>query len=241
MVSSDASRPRAPLTVALAQPRLVAGDVKANAAAHVEAIRAAGARLVVFPEMSMTSYVFSAPSVALDDPVWEPIVEACAETESVALVGAPVAAPDGRASIATVAVNAAGPATVYRKINLHGDEHDHFACGEHPAVFPIDGWRLGLAICRDTSVDAHVADTAALGIDAYVGATLDLPSRATARDERMAKLAAAYGIWVAGSCFAGVAGDFGEGAGGSAVWDAHGSLVAQADDRSGRIVTTTLI
>jgi predicted amidohydrolase len=241
MVSSDTSRPRSPLTVALAQPRLVAGDVKANAAAHAEAIRAAGTRLVVFPELSMTSYVLSAPAVALDDPVWEPIVEACAQSESVALVGAPVAAPDGRAYIATVAVDAAAPATVYRKINVHGDEHDHFACGEHPVAFAIAGWRLGLAICRDTSVDAHVADTAALGIDAYVGATLDSPSRAAARDERMAKLAAEYGIWVAMSCFAGDAADFGAGAGGSAVWDAHGSPVAQADDRPGRIATATLI
>jgi predicted amidohydrolase len=240
MVSSSVSRPRSPLTVALAQPSLVAGDVKANAAAHVEAIRAAGSRLVVFPELSMTSYVLSAPAVALDDPVWAPIVEACAATASVALVGAPVADTDGRAYITTVAVDAGGPATVYRKINVHGDEHDHFAPGERPAAFAIDGWRLGLAICRDTSVDAHIADTAALGIDAYVGATLDSPSRAAARDERTAALAAEYGIWVAMSCFAGDAADFGQGAGGSAVWNPHGSLVAQAGDRPGPIVTATL-
>jgi predicted amidohydrolase len=240
MVSSSASVPRSPLTVALAQPPLVAGEVKANAAAHVEAIRAAGTRLVVFPELSMTSYVLSAPAVSLEDPVWAPIVAACAETESVALVGAPVTDPDGRAYIATVAVDAAGPATVYRKINLHGDEHDRFACGERPVVFEIDGWRLGLAICRDTSVDAHVADTAALGVDAYVGATLDSPSRAAARDERMAKFAAEYGIWVAMSCFAGDAADFGQAAGGSAVWDSDGALVARADDRPGSTVTATL-
>jgi hypothetical protein len=49
----------------------------------------------------------------------------------------------------------------------------------------IDGWRVGQGICKDTTIDEHVADTAALGVDVYLdefgrdlgiaGATTSLP------------------------------------------------------------------
>jgi predicted amidohydrolase len=44
------------LVVAAVQPCVVGGDVDANFASHVEAILQADARLVVFPELSLTGY-----------------------------------------------------------------------------------------------------------------------------------------------------------------------------------------
>ncbi len=79
------------LSVAAAQPVCVAKDVVANAHAHADAIRAADARVVVFPELSLTGYELDADVVAPDDPGLAPIVEACAACDAVALVGAPVA------------------------------------------------------------------------------------------------------------------------------------------------------
>jgi predicted amidohydrolase len=75
---------RGPLSIAVAQPVCVAFDVAANAVTHAETIRSAGARVVVFPELSLTGYQFDAPAIALDDPRLEPIVEACAAAGSVA-------------------------------------------------------------------------------------------------------------------------------------------------------------
>ncbi|MBY8850513.1 hypothetical protein [Saccharothrix longispora] len=46
--------------------------------AHAEAVRAARARVVVFPELSLTGYHFDAPVVSPDAPA--PLVAACAET-----------------------------------------------------------------------------------------------------------------------------------------------------------------
>ncbi|WP_376768576.1 nitrilase-related carbon-nitrogen hydrolase, partial [Pseudonocardia pini] len=51
------------LAVAAAQPACVARDVAANARGHAEAVRAAGARVVVFPELSLTGYELDAPAV----------------------------------------------------------------------------------------------------------------------------------------------------------------------------------
>lgn len=47
---------REPLPIAVAQPLCVPYDVAANAAAHAAAVRSAGARVVVFPELSLTGY-----------------------------------------------------------------------------------------------------------------------------------------------------------------------------------------
>ena len=52
---------RTPLRLAVAQPPCVPLDVAANARAHAAAVRAAGARVVVFPELSLTGYELDAP------------------------------------------------------------------------------------------------------------------------------------------------------------------------------------
>ncbi len=87
---------RAPLTVAAVQPACAASDVAANAGSHAAAIRAARSRLVVFPELSLTGYELDAQPVPLDEAALDPIIDACRETGSVALVGAPI---DGRRPI----------------------------------------------------------------------------------------------------------------------------------------------
>jgi predicted amidohydrolase len=55
--------PRRPLSVAAAQPACVGYDIAANAAAHAAAVRAAAARVVVFPELSLTGYELDAAVV----------------------------------------------------------------------------------------------------------------------------------------------------------------------------------
>lgn len=81
------------MSIAVAQPRCVAYDVTANAVAHAEAVRAADARVVVFPEMLLTGYELDAAPVSPDDERLAPIGAACAETGTLALVGAPVSGP----------------------------------------------------------------------------------------------------------------------------------------------------
>src|ERR671914_735218 len=97
-----------PLSVAAAQPACEAYDVAANARRNATAIRKAAARIVVFPEMSLTGYEPDAPTVSVDDPRLRPIVEACSEADAIALVGAPVADDSGRRYIGMLRVDASG-------------------------------------------------------------------------------------------------------------------------------------
>lgn len=163
---------REPLTVAAVQPVWAGADVLANVREHAQAIEKADVRLVVFPEFSLTGYDLDAPSLPADDHRLRPLVDACRVAGSVALVGAPIRHEDGRDYIATLAVTGDGVTVAYRKMWLHGAEFDRFSPGDKPAVVTVDGWRLGLAICYDAAVPQHAADSAALGIDAYVASTL---------------------------------------------------------------------
>ena len=147
-----ASGPAPTLTIAVAQPALTSCDVAANARAHAEAVRSAQARVVVFPELSLTGYELDAPAIGVSDDRLRPIVEACAETGSMALVGAPVATDGDAEYIALLAIHGDGVSVAYRKVWLGDNEATRFTPGSGPAVLEVDGWRLGLAICRDTGI-----------------------------------------------------------------------------------------
>ncbi|MEW1908427.1 carbon-nitrogen hydrolase family protein [Kitasatospora sp. NPDC085895] len=136
---------RNPLAVAVVQPVWAGPDVLANAERHAQAIEESEARLLVFPELSLTGYDLEAQPLAVDDSRLRPITEACRSTGAVALVGAPVRDPDGREYIATPAVTGEDTTPAYRKMHLHGPESDRFTPGAEPVVLTVDGWRLGLA------------------------------------------------------------------------------------------------
>ena len=229
------------IVVAVAQPACVSLDVAANALAHAAAIRAASARVVVFPELSLTGYELDAPNVDAGDPRLAPITAACADTGALALVGAPVAGEAGRRHIALLAVDGSGASVAYRKTWLGGSEADWFAPGDGPAVLEVDGWRLGLAICKDTGVPQHASDTAELGIDVYVAGTCESAEDATRQDERARRIATDHDVWVAFASFAGpTGGGYTDTAGRSGIWSADGAAVVQAGRGAGEVVRTTL-
>ena len=230
-----------PLVIAVVQPVCTPYDVAANALTHAVMVRAAGARVVVFPELSLTGYELDAPAIGVDDPRLTPLVEACAEVGSLALVGAPVAGDAGGAHIAMLAVNRTGVTVAYRKMWLGGAEPDRFAPGDAPAALEVDGWRLGLAICKDTGSPRHASDTAALGIDAYVAGVLESEEDAAVPADRARRVATDHHVWVAIASFAGsTGGGYDRAAGGSGIWGPDGVAIAQAGPETGAMVSATL-
>src|SRR5918911_308777 len=148
---------RAPLAIAVVQPLHEPGNLAGNARQHADAVERAGARVVVFPELSLTGYDLDADAVRLDDDALAPLVRACTATGSIALAGAPVADDaDGGVSIATLRVDADGVRVAYRKTYLGTAERVRFRPGPGPLTTQIGGWRTGLGICKDTGVPEHV-------------------------------------------------------------------------------------
>lgn len=231
---------RTPLRIAVVQPLCRSHDVAGNARVHAATVRAAGVRVVVFPELSLTGYELDAAPVDPADVRLAPLVAACAETGSVALVGAPVAGPD-RPYLGILAVDGGGARPAYRKMWLGGAEPQRFAAGPEPAVFEVDGWRLGLAICKDTGVPGHAAATVARGADAYLAGVLESAEDAAVPAERARRIATTHGVWVAVASFAGTTGGgYREAAGGSGIWAPDGSPVGRAGRGPGELVRATL-
>ena len=232
---------RSPLTVAAVQPACAAYDVAANAVTHAETVRAAGARVVVFPELSLTGYELDARAVALDDAALAPLVAACAATGTLALAGAPVQDQDGRAFIATLGVDGDGVRVAYRKSWLGDSEAARFAPGDGPTVLEVDGWHLGLGICKDTGAAQHTVGTAALGIDVYLAGLVHRPQELPEQEARAVVIARTCRAYVVFASFAGPTGDVFTGtAGSSAIWSPDGLAIARTGPDVGGTAVATL-
>ena len=232
---------RGELRITVAQPRLVSNDVAGNVRVHAAVIRDAQADVVVFPELSLTGYELDAPTVSPFDDVMEPIVDACAATGAVALVGAPAIDDWCEPTIATLAFSPDGVSRwrAYEKQWLGDAETERFVPGRAPATIEVLGWRLGLAICKDTRIPQHAAATAALGMDLYVAGITEADPLAP--EQRARRVAAEHGVWVAIASFAGpTGGGFERTAGRSGIWRPDGTAVAQAGAEPGEIVRATL-
>ena len=198
----------APLTVSVIQYAALDGGIDANAREHVRLIEDAdshGARLVVFPELSLTGYDlpllrgggrFHAGDqwVAPGDRRLDPIREICRRTGITAVVGAPFRERDGTPRLASLAVHPNGTEDAGFKTHLHGDERSLFEAGQEPLLLDVDGWKIALAICFDAAHPAHSGAAAAAGADVYAvsalytqeeGHRLGLHLGARAMDNRM--------------------------------------------------------
>ena len=145
------------LRVALAQIDSTVGDINGNAAKIREGIsraHAAGAQLVVFPELSLTGY--PPEDLLLKTHFLEATEAALGELASevegiVALVGYPERADDVYNAAAVLADG--GVAAVYRKVYLPNysvfDEQRYFQSSDQGALIELNGVPIGLTICED--------------------------------------------------------------------------------------------
>jgi predicted amidohydrolase len=232
---------RSPLKIAAAQPACVTNHVHANALEHADLIRSAEARVVVFPELSLTGYDVDVRALSTDDEALRPVADACAETGTVALVGAPVEGEAGEMHIAMLRVSGTGIDVVYRKSYLGGDEPSRFTGGNGAVAIDVDGWRIGLGICKDTGVEQHIADIAALDVDAYIAGLLHRRDQLDIQEKRAVRIAQACEAYVAFASFAGpTGGGYDQTAGVSSIWAPNGKLLARAGSEPGGIAVTVL-
>jgi 5-aminopentanamidase len=135
------------------------GALEANRRATVSAIEeaaAAGAELVVLPELAISGYVFSGADEAHEcaEPAAGPTTEAwqgAAERTGCTVVGGLCELDgSGRLRNSAVVVDASGLLAVYRKLHLWGRETLMFVAGdEPPPVVETGCGRIGVGICYD--------------------------------------------------------------------------------------------
>jgi predicted amidohydrolase len=138
-------------------------------------------------------------------------------------------------------VDAAGVQVVYRKTWLGGAEPDQFTPGDGPTVLELDGWRLGLGICKDTGAAQHTPGTAALGVDAYVAGLVHRPEELPEQEARAVVIARTCRAFVVFSNFTGPTGHgYSQTAGSSAIWSPAGPAISRNGPDVGELARATL-
>jgi NAD+ synthase (glutamine-hydrolysing) len=187
------------MQLAIAQLNQTVGDLPANARRILDAAargRAAGASLVVTPELSLCGY-------PPEDLVLRPaFIAACAGelaalaaevTEGVLVVGFPEL-HGGLRHNAMAVIRDGRVEHVYRKQCLPNytvfDEQRYFAPGNAPCVFDVDGVRFGLVICEDVWFPAPAARANGAGAQVLLvanGSPYHTRQQALRRDQAAAR------------------------------------------------------
>ncbi|SEK87408.1 carbon-nitrogen hydrolase family protein [Streptacidiphilus jiangxiensis] len=232
--------PTGPLTVAAGQAACTALDLVANAATAADLVRRAadrGADLLVLPELFLTGYEL--PGITADpdrhtsgaaDPRLDPLREACAHHRTALVVGAPTRTESGALHISALAFDRDGNvAATYDKQHATPSERAAgFSAGSCGATVVLDGWRLGLSICFDSSFPEHARAAALDGCHAYLnGAMFSGPFAAKAGGFLFPARAMDNTSYTVLANHCGPSGPY-VGGGRSAIWGPLGELLADA-------------
>jgi predicted amidohydrolase len=233
-----------PATVRAASVRLapVLGDPAASLArstAAIEEAAAAGARLVVLPELASSGYRFADAdqAAAAAEPIPGPTTDgwtALAHRLEVVIVGGVCELdPDGALRNSAVVVDGSGVRAVYRKLHLWGTEPDLFVAGDAPApVVDTAVGRIGVAVCYDLWFPEQARALALAGAEILAvpaNLTADAPQAGLPHLDVITAIATAHlnRVHVVLSDRCGREGETGEGwLGAAVVVDASGELLA---------------
>ncbi len=218
-------------------------DLPANIAATTAAIResvAAGARIVLVPELVLSGYMLEsvdeARSVAIpaSHPVFADWAAAVAEIDGVAIGGFTELGDDGLIYNSAAVVDASGVRAVYRKVHLWDKEKLLFTPGSaEPPVVDTAAGRIGVLICFDLEFPEFPRSLALRGAE-LIAAPTNWPKETVPAGERVPEvtvaMASAYSnhVAIAACDRAGVErGQHWNAA--SCIVDEHGWVVATAD------------
>ncbi|MGW0247327.1 carbon-nitrogen hydrolase family protein [Nocardia goodfellowii] len=167
------------MIVAAAQFAPVPGAIADNVETMAALIRAAGARLVVFPELAVTGYVLDRlrvePNLWLtpEDPRLESVRAACRDHATAAVVNAAVGTENGRPTITSLVLGPDGKLLCrYDKQHLYSPEDEIFAAGDRDGGFELDGTRFALATCYDNRFPELARRAKAAGCRAYLASSV---------------------------------------------------------------------
>jgi predicted amidohydrolase len=231
--------------IAAAQSCSIKGDIESNARAHVEMVRIAAehrARLVVFPELSLTGYepeLTAGLAMKADDLRLDPLKECSRRCGITIIAGAPVFRPKGKPYIGAW-IFSPRRILLYRKRHLHPGEERFFSegTGESQIIF-VDGVRVGTAICADINHPSHAETAAKRGAEVYAVGALISESGYAADARYLRQYATEHSMAVLMANHGSPSGGY-RSAGRSAVWDEKGRRVAEAESSGPALVLAAM-
>jgi predicted amidohydrolase len=236
-------------SVGAAQTIPVKGDVERNLAEHLRLARLAsekGARVLVFPELSLTGYEIDlATGLAFEenDARLKPLIDASASFSMTLIAGAPVRVGT-RLHIGAFILSPDGATRLYTKHHLGAfsksaqrdavvpdgaippAEATVFHPGDRNPLVPLDGGLAAVAVCADVGKPSHAQAAADRGARCYLASTFVIPSELENEIATLRAYAARHSMVVVFSNYGGPSGNLAS-AGRSSIWSPSGELLAQ--------------
>jgi predicted amidohydrolase len=226
------------MKIAVAQIQPVKADIGQNLVEHRRLIELAAAHqveLIVFPELSLTGYEPTLASQVATAPTDSRFfsLQTLADDHQISIcAGVPIITQQG-ICISMLIFRPNQPVQVYSKQYLHSDEVPFFVPGQSQALAPLGqpDSKIAFAICYELSVPEHAEAAHASGASIYIASVAKTPAGVAKAAERLATVAQQYGMTVfmancIGECDQTLAG------GGSAIWNAEGTLLASLSDQA---------
>jgi predicted amidohydrolase len=243
-------------SIAAAQTIPLRGDVEANVERHTRLAHAAAnahARLLVFPELSLTGYELDlAGELAFseNDTRLEPMRALARSLGITLVVGAPVGI-GARLHIGAFIISPDGTVDAYTKHHLGAfgsdanpggavppAEDSVFHPGDRNPLVQIGHDVTAVAVCADVGRPSHPHDAANRGATTYVASMFVIPSALENDTTALQSYAVEHRMAVVFANYGGPSGGLPSG-GGSAIWSERGELLAQLPkDGEGVVVAT---
>lgn len=233
------------------------GDLAANLEQHLRLVRLAaqeGARLLVFPELSLTGYeldLAEALVFAPGDPRLAPLTEAATAASITLVVGAPVRlgaelqlgafilSPDGAQALYTKqrlgAFSDGARVDSVDGNSIPPAEATIFSPGSSDPLVPTGNGTAAVAICADTGRAEHAQRAAARGAKTYLASMFVIPSDFEPDMRKLAGYAQQHAMAVVFSNFGGPSGGLAS-AGRSAIWSERGQPLARLEPAGAGVV-----
>lgn len=212
-------------------------SVAANLARHREVIKEAAALscdFVLFPELSLTGYrpsIAAQEAVRGDDPVFGSLQTDSDELGIGICAGMPLLADRG-VEIGMLVYRPGQRPTSYAKQMLHADELAHFVSGDRILDIEIDGFLVAPAICYEAMQPTHGEAALSRGVSVYAASVAKTAAGMEHARSYLSGFAARHGVITLLVNAVGPGDDF-VSAGGSAAWDATGTLLGELAGEEG--------
>ena len=231
-------------SLAAAQTLPVRGDVDANVEHHLRLVRIAAqeqARVLVFPELSLTGYELDlADELAFspNDPRLAPLVEVASSSAMTLVVGGPVrigprlhigafiVCPDRTVDLYTKHYLGAFSASASCDGTVPAPESTVFHPGNHSPLVRVGGTIAAVAVCADIGRPSHPQEAADRGARIYLASMFVIRSEFERETAKLGAYAAQHSMAVAFANYGGPSGGLAS-AGRSAIWSERGELLAQ--------------
>lgn len=222
------------MKVCAVQTRPVKGNISKNTERHktlIELAAAAGADIIIFPELSLTGYepeLAKDLAISLDDKRLDDFQKISDARQISIGLGMPLKTGSG-ITISLIFFQPQRARQSYAKQHLHPDEDPYFIRGDHQLILTVKNHTVAPAICYESMLPEHSEKAFNKGAKIYLASVAKSSKGVEKAVKHLSGIAGKYAMTVLMANCTGCCDNF-ISAGKTSVWNNKGILAGQLND-----------